>query len=610
MNKLTDSIRTLGMATYYSCRFCWNGAKLDTSLRITLALTGTLFSYALVTTTGEIINAVQRAIQSNQESVLNLTEFLSSDSIRMVYLFVGLSALSAGVSQLNWFVRSRLNQSLRYKNQQDIHDHKATLDVAMLNSKVFDDLERRINELPTGWQTRIVFSGEVLSIITMLFTLSTFGYALYTSNPWYTLTLSLAAVPMILVEFVFVNRWWNLYMEMVPVHKKRSVLERPYRNVKSFVQAIMFNQIPPLRKAITENRNGILEASQKIRRETLWANAFSNSAVILGLGVIIGHAAWNLITGRGEIGTLTVIIASARAFQGNLDSIVGTIAEQWNSAKVVLLIEEDFFKLKPKLTTENPVIPTFTHAPHIRFENVCFHYPDTDTLVLKNISFEVKPGQKVAIVGKSGNGKSSLATLLMRHYDPVSGNIFVGDLNLKNITPTTWAKYASALMQSYTIENRTVGAEIASSRLDQPIDLERVAESCRFAHFMNVVESDPLGFDSQIGTEFGGREFSGGESQRLALARVHYRGTPILILDEPDSKLDAESAQKVMEHIFALTGITVILITHHVSYAEKCDHVIVMGKGEIEEQGNPAELKMNEHGSYAKLLHKDEARRS
>ncbi len=609
MNKLKDSLRTICMATWYSCRFCFRNARFDTSARILLAFIGTLLSYAIVMTTGSIINAVQAAMQESPKGQ-TLQDFLFSDSMHTVYTFVGISVVSALVGMFTWFVRSRWNQRLRYTNQQDIHDHKATLDVAMLSSKEFDDLERRINELPTGWSTRITFSGEVISIFTMFFTFATFGYALYSSNPWYAFILTLAAVPMVLIEFVFVNRWWNLYMELLPTHKKRSVLERPYRNVKTFVQAIMFEQIPPLRRAISENRNGVLEAYQKIRRETLWANMFSRSTVILGLGTIVAHAAWDLITHNGGIGTLTIIIASARAFQGNLDSIVSTIAEQWNSAKVVLLIEEDFFALKPKLKTENPVTPTFTHPPHIRFENVCFAYPDTDTLVLKNISFEVKPGTKVAIVGKSGNGKSSLASLLMRIYDPTSGDVFAGDINLKNITPQTWAKYAATLTQSYTVENRTVGEEIASSRLGEAIDLERVAESCRFAHFMNVVESDPLGFDSQIGTEFGGREFSGGELQRLALARVHYRGSPILILDEPDSKLDAESAQHVMDNIFALTGITVILITHHVSYAERCDHVIVMGKGEIEEQGNPAELSCIENGAYSKLLQKDKARRS
>ena len=195
----------------------------------------------------------------------------------------------------------------------------------------------------------------------------------------------------------------------------------------------------------------------------------------------------------------------------------------------------------------------------------------------------------------------------MRHYDPTSGAVFAGDINLRNIEPQVWSNVASALTQEYTVLERCIGEEIASSRLGQPIDLEVVAASARFANFDEVVDSDPKGYESQIGVEFGGRDFSGGERQRLALARVHYRGTPILILDEPDAKLDPESAQKVIDKVFALKDITVIMITHHVSRAERCDKVIVMGKGEIAEQGTHQEL-IARNGMYAQMHEKDRKR--
>ena len=369
----------------------------------------------------------------------------------------------------------------------------------------------------------------------------------------------------------------------------------------------MFNQMPTISREIDINVGSILEQHDKIRKISVRKEMLAHFLTVGGLCAVMIHAVWSTLVYTGEIGTLTIIIAAARTFQGNLESIVSLVAEQWNNAKGVILIEKDFLGLKPVLKTEYPVIPKFDITPLVKFYRVSFAYPDTDKLVLQNVSFTIEPGAKVAIVGKSGSGKSTIQALLMRQYDPKTGAIFAGNVNLRNIEPHVWNKVASALTQEYTVLARSIRAEIASSRFDQPIDPEAVSASARFANFDEVVDSDPKGYESQIGTDFGGREFSGGEQQRLAVARVHYRGTPILILDEPDAKLDPESAQKVIDNVFALKGVTVVIITHHVSRAERCDKVIVMEKGEVAEQGTPQEL-MALNGVYAQMYTKDKER--
>ena len=232
-------------------------------------------------------------------------------------------------------------------------------------------------------------------------------------------------------------------------------------------------------------------------------------------------------------------------------------------------------------------------------------------MVLKNISFTIKRGQKIAIVGKSGSGKSSLFSLLARHYDPVQGEIVVDGIPLSRIPPEVWVEYVSGLTQDYYVVPRTIEKEIASSRLGQTIDREDVAEAARFSNFTEVADSKPKGFKTQIGTEFEDEhaEFSGGEKQRLVLARVKYRNTPILMLDEPDAKLDPETAEVVMDNIFALTGVTVIIITHHVSRAARCDNIILLEKGEIAEMGTHSDL-MAQCGKYTTMFTKDKERLS
>lgn len=607
MNKLKDTLATLLLAARYSFSFCWRNAKNETIGRFIVCSAATILLYSVIQATGLIINEVQSQAGKFDGGKNTLAEITNSSLLGPVTFLIGVLLFGVVIGRFNWYFRGKWNHALRFANLRELNDHRATLDVARFRSKEYDDLQKRIQELPTSWQTRIWYSDEMFSLFTTIVSFALFGASLLWYKPIYALILVLAALPMMIVEFKLVAMWWNLFQELVPHHKRRATFEKPYHNPCAFVQGLMFNQMPSLRREIDNNVDHVMKSYNNIRRVSVRKEMFTHFLAVAGLCGVIIHAIWETLAYSGEIGTLTIIMAAARTFQGNLEAIVSLLAEQWNSAKGVILIEKDFLGLKPVLNTEHPTVPKFDIAPTVRFDKVCFAYPDTDTLVLKDVSFTIKPGSKTAIVGKSGNGKSTIQSLLMRHYDPTSGSIYADDICLRNIEPMTWNDVTSALTQEYTVLERLIGEEIASSRLDQPLDLEAVAASCRFSNFDEVIDSDPKGYESQIGIEFGGRAFSGGEKQRLALARVHYRGTRILILDEPDAQLDPESAQKVIDRIFALKGITVIMITHHVSRAERCDQVIVMGKGEVAEQGTHPEL-MELGGLYASMHDKDKKR--
>lgn len=607
MNKFRETIVTMLLAAKYSFSFCWRNSKTETIGRLVVAASNSILLYLGIQATGFVINAVQDTMSKFKGVDYTTTEFINSGVMFPVLFLMGVAFLGVILSRFNWYYRSKWSQTLRFANQRELNNHRATLDVARFRSKEFDDLSKRIQELPSSWQTRITFSEEMFSLFVTMVSFMLFGASLLWFKPIYALILVVTALPMAIVDFKLVALWWNLFQELVPRSKKRNMLEKPYHGTNTFVQALMFNQMPSLRKEIDINIGSVMDAYNKIRKISIQKEMFTHILGVAGLCVVIVHAIWSTVAFAGEIGTLTVIIAAARAFQGSLEGVVSMIAEQWNNAKGVILIEKDFLGLKPVLQTKYPVVPRLDVIPEIRFEHVSFSYPDSDNLVLKDINFSIEPGSKVAIVGKSGNGKSTIQALLMRHYDPTSGAIYASGINLCNIEPQVWSNVASALTQEYTVLERRICEEIASSRLEKAIDLDGVVASARFANFDEVVDSDSKGYESQIGVEFGGRDFSGGERQRLALARVHYRGTPILILDEPDAKLDPESAQKVIDKIFSLSNITVIMITHHVSRAERCDKVLVMGKGEILEQGTHSEL-MALNGAYVSLREKDKER--
>lgn len=606
MNKLKEAVVTIVMATKYSFLFCWRNSKTETVARILISVAMVIIGYFSIQATGAIINAIQKSDVGFKEGI-SFSNLSKSGLISPVVFIIATLFLKTILGKLNWFYRDKWDRSLGFANQREVNNHKATLDVAMFRGKKYDDLVNQIQELPSGWRTRSRFSNEILNLFTNLISFVLFGASLLWYKPIYAGVLIVTAIPMILTEFKLVSLWWNLSQSLVSQHKKRGVLERPYRSTDAFVQALMFNQMPVLRKEIDINVGGILDSHNKIRIISLRKELFSRSIAVAGLCGVIIHSIWSIVSFGGDIGSFTIIMMASKTFQGNLEEIISIVADQWSSAKGIILIEKDFFSLKPIIKTDYPVVPRFDMVPRIKFDHVSFRYPDTNQAVLKDINFTIDPGSKVAIVGKSGNGKSTILALLMRHYDPTSGAVYADKINLQNIEPAVWSNVASALTQEYTVLERRIGEEIASSRLDQPIDIDSVSASARFANFDEVIAEDPNGYDSQIGIEFGGREFSGGERQRLALARVHYRGTPILVLDEPDAKLDPESAQKVIDAVFALKDTTVIMITHHVYRAERCDKVIVIEKGRVAEEGTHGEL-MSKNGIYASMHSQDKDR--
>jgi ATP-binding cassette subfamily B protein len=601
-----QAIRTFIVAIGFSFGFCWKNARWLTIGRVLTVTVTSVAGYLMVQVMGRLVNEVTHA--SSLGIPLSFWSFAKSDIGSTLTVFAGISVVMIVNSRIRWYCGSRWRESIRFANSKQLNEHRVSLDVARFKSQEFDDLCKRIEDIPGSWASRSMFADEMMDIISSLVTLVAFGTALFAHSPIYFFAIIAASIPAIISDFGVVNMWWNTYARMVPHSKKRSVLQRAYYDEEAFIQAKMFGQAKPLRRQIDKNVGVVVKVFNGIRNKTMAREFITYSVAMAGLLAIIAHITWSAASGMLTVGAMTVLLASARQFKGSIEEIVSMLSEQWNTARGVILIQKDFLGLKPILETHNPVeLPSDYRPAVIRVENLAFSYPGQQELVLKGISFKVKQGQKIAIVGKSGGGKSSLFALLARHYDPTSGHILVDGIPLNRIPPETWVRYVSGLTQDYTVMPRTIEREIASSDMASPLDRGSVRSAAQFADFTQVAESRPKGFSDQIGTDFGGREFSGGEKQRLVLARVRYRDTPILMLDEPDSNLDPETAATVMDNIFALEGVTVILITHHVSRASRCDNILLIEQGEIAETGTHEAL-MKMDGKYALMFKKDRDR--
>ncbi len=234
----------------------------------------------------------------------------------------------------------------------------------------------------------------------------------------------------------------------------------------------------------------------------------------------------------------------------------------------------------------------------IVFADVFFSYGKENEYAVRELNFVIPPGKKTALVGHSGAGKSTIASLLMKFAEPEKGNIFIGDIPLASIPEKKWLEYVSWLPQKPYLFHKTVAENILIAKPDASEDeMFRAAER---AGLHELVKDLPEGYHTVVGEE--GRRFSGGQAQRIALARAFLKDTPVLILDEPTSHLDPRSDREIMDSIEELCkGKTVLLIAHRLTSVIDADIILFMDKGYVAEQGTHEEL-LQRNGAYASLF--------
>ncbi|MEZ4713154.1 MAG: ABC transporter transmembrane domain-containing protein [Caldilineaceae bacterium] len=343
-----------------------------------------------------------------------------------------------------------------------------------------------------------------------------------------------------------------------------------------------------------ENRQN-LESGVKIARMSA---ALNRTVMVIsegGLATVIFFGAWMALTGQMTPGDVLIFITYVRTMYKPIRGMV-KMTTKLNSAWVASQRIASVLDIEPEVQDRPDAIVAERLRGEIEFDHVHFHYKP-ERKVLRDVSFAVRPGQRVALVGSSGAGKSTIASLLLRLYDPRRGAIYIDGMDLRDYTRESLRHQIGLVLQDAMLFGATIGENIAYGKPNAtPREIETAA---RQAHIHDFIAALPNGYDTVIGEM--GAGLSGGQRQRIAIARALVKQPSILILDEPTSALDAESKALVDETINHLQkGKTIVVIAHQLSSIQTADQILVMRQGEIVERGTHHELMLLD-GVYAEL---------
>jgi ATP-binding cassette subfamily B protein len=362
----------------------------------------------------------------------------------------------------------------------------------------------------------------------------------------------------------------------------------------------LFRLGPVFQDAFAQLRKGLRE--QRLRL-ILKQSASRMAAAFMGLGVVGGALAWmgwRALRGFASLGDLSLFYQAVAGGQGLMRGITSSLTQVYGNS---LFLGEffAFLDLKPMVVSpEKPVAVPRGLSKGIEFQNVTFRYPGSERTALENFNLSVPAGKIVAIVGPNGAGKSTLIKLLCRFYDPQSGHILFDGADLRSFSIEDLRANLSILFQTPVSYDASAHDNIAIGALESSPDAEAVEEAARSAGAHEVVERLPQGYRTLLGKSFtDGTDLSGGEWQRIAMARAFLRRSPVLLLDEPTSFMDSWAELEWFDRLRRLAqSRTTLLITHRFTIAMRADWIQVMKDGAIIESGTH-DMLVRQDGFYA-----------
>jgi ATP-binding cassette subfamily B protein len=495
---------------------------------------------------------------------------------------------------------ARLSDAFAREASLRIMRHAGRLDLASFEDPVFSDKLERARVQATD---RIGMVNAMGRLVQQAITLASLAAAIIIYSPALFALLVICVIPAFLGESHFAFLGYSLAHELTPVRRELEYLRELGTSKQTAKEVKVFGLGEHLCNRFDELATTVIEKNKRLLgRRLSWGSVLS---LIGSLGYYVAYTLLVIRALRGQlsIGELTFLAGSLSGCTNQLAMLFSTFSGIADQA-LYLTDLLDFFAVKPRIRSRLGALP----APRpirdgFEFRNVYFGYPGSSRLILKNLNFHIGAGERIALVGENGQGKTTFVKLLARLYDPISGSILLDGVDLRDYNLEDLRREIGVIFQDFVRYDLPVRENIGIGRIDLARDNESLHRAARKSRAIEVIEKLPDGLDQMLGRRFErGIDLSGGEWQKFALARAYLRDAQILILDEPTSSLDAAAELEVFRRFAELTeGRTSVLISHRFSTVRMSDRIVVLEDGKVREQGTHKEL-IARGDRYARLF--------